>query len=142
MGFLFVQVWNATCFSRVVLVLDFWHPELATPADRAAVLDLTRRQRYEATLATRTFERADSPAAAASDAPARSDEGPEGRGAAGQAEGEMEAEGLGHQSSGGRASGMRVGGVARHCVGLSAHVLGSRGMRTLERCVDAVLGVD
>lgn len=132
------QVWNATSFSRVVLVVDFWHPELATPADRAAVLDPPRLQRYESIFATHTFERADT--VPASDLAAHPSEGREDRGAAGAAEDGKVSEGLRQQSAEGRTSG--VGGVARHCVGLSAHVLGANGMCTLERCVSAVLGGD
>lgn len=47
-----------------MLVVDVWHPLLATQKARAAVLDAPRALRYEAILRTGTFERAVETAAA------------------------------------------------------------------------------
>jgi len=112
------EVWNETHESRVVLIVDLWHPGLSRE-ERAATLDPARRRRYEAVCRTGAFERADTPVAAPSPRAAAPVLAPGGA-AHGAAE-------------------VAVGGVSRHCAGLHARVLGAHGMRTLDRVVSAVL---
>ena len=42
------EVWNETDAARLVLIVDLWHPDLATDAQRLATLDPPEARRYEA----------------------------------------------------------------------------------------------
>ena len=47
------EVWNESNETRLVFIVDIWHPQLKTDAERSHALDKVGRQRYE--LATRSL---------------------------------------------------------------------------------------